>query len=170
MVQAPKWVFVHIVIGSFAREGQSLYNYPYHNVNRMYCYPATSYPTVQSTAYPQGIPSFQPNNQWYSYPTYRQYPDVDPTLFNESAIEMQKLMNDASIVLKRIAESKDFAKKVMSAAQESHLQEVDRLIQSTGIKSKVETSFNPDGINMTFKSKVGQTDCCKLTVALLWRG
>lgn len=126
---------------------------------------------VQFT-HPQGIPSFPtnyyPNYHWY--PTYRQFPEVDPTLFNESAIEMQKLMNDASIVLKNIAESKDFAKKVMSAAQESHLQEVDRLIQSTGIKSKVESSFNPDGINMKFSSKVGQTDCCKLTVSLLWRG
>jgi hypothetical protein len=149
-----------------------LYNYPFQDVHQMHYYPL-HYPLIPFTNFPGVSPyptSYHPNFHWYTYPTYRQFPDVDPTLFNESAIEMQKLMNDASIVLKKIAESKEFAKKVMSAAQESHLEEVDRLIQSTGIKSKVETSFNPDGINMKFSSMVGQTDCCKLTVALLWRG
>lgn len=98
----------------------------------------------------------------------RQYPEVDPTLLEQSAKSMQNLMREASLVLNKLADSKSFASKIMSAAQHSNMDEVDRLIQSTGIKSKVKTSFNPDGINMKFSSSIGQTECCHLTIALRW--
>jgi hypothetical protein len=98
-----------------------------------------------------------------------QYPAVDVTLFNQSAIAMQKLMKEASLVLNKFAESQGFAYKVMDAAQKSDLKEVERLIKTTGIKSKVHTTYNPDGINLKLSSKVGATDCCHLTIALRWR-
>ncbi|MDQ0245500.1 hypothetical protein J2S09_003077 [Bacillus fengqiuensis] len=104
-----------------------------------------------------------------SYPNpLRQYPQVDPTLFNQSAIAMQTLMKDASILLNELAESKEFDSKIMVAAQQSNKKEVEKLIKSTGIKSKVDTSFNPDGINLKLSSKVGGTECCHLTIALRW--
>ncbi|MFS0863696.1 hypothetical protein [Fredinandcohnia sp. 179-A 10B2 NHS] len=114
-------------------------------------------------------------NDYYEYPTYqyhpyyRKLPETDPTLFNESAISMQGLMKDASHILNHLATSKPFAKKVMAAAQASNLNEVNKLLKSTGIKSEVNTSFNPDGINLKLSSKVGSTDCCQLTIALRWR-
>lgn len=46
---------------------------------------------------------------------------------------------------------------------------VERLFKSTGVKSKVDTTYNPDGINLKLSSKVGSTDCCQLTIALRWR-
>lgn len=104
-----------------------------------------------------------------SYPApLRQYPQVDPTLFNQSAIAMQTLMKDASILLNKLAESKDFDSKIMAAAQQSNKTEVEKLIKSTGIKSKVDTSFTPDGITLKLSSKVGSTECCHLTIALRW--
>ncbi|WP_231597588.1 hypothetical protein [Bacillus sp. SA1-12] len=98
----------------------------------------------------------------------RQYPDVDPTLFEQSAKSMQKLMREASLILDRFAQSKPFAQKVMYAAKQSNMKEVERLIKSTGIKSEVETSFNPDGINLKLSARVGGSECCHLTIALRW--
>jgi uncharacterized NAD(P)/FAD-binding protein YdhS len=105
---------------------------------------------------------------YYNQLPYRQYPDVDPTLLEQSAKSMQTLMKDASLVLNRLAESKLFASKVMSAAQHSNMKEVDMLIKSTGIKSKVETSFNPDGIRLKLSSILGNTECCHLIISLRW--
>jgi hypothetical protein len=105
----------------------------------------------------------------FSLPSYRQSPPVDPTLFSQSAIAMQKLMKDGSLILKKLAESKEFAFKVMSAAQESDTKEVQQLIQSIGIQSKVDIYYNPDGIRLTLSSKVGQIECCKLAISLRWK-
>lgn len=107
----------------------------------------------------------------YPYPTktYRQFPEVDPGLLFESANETKKLMREASIVLNRFAESKEFDEKVMAAAQESNITKVEQLIKSIGITSEVDVHFNPDGLRMEFNSKVKETDCCKLSIALRWR-
>ncbi|MGM0875326.1 MAG: hypothetical protein ACQEWV_11085 [Bacillota bacterium] len=108
-----------------------------------------------------------PYNYFYQQPI-RLYPGVDTSLLEQSAKSMQNLMKEASLVLNKLAESKPFANKIMYAAQHSNMKEVEMLIQSTGIKSKVKTSFNPDGINFKLSSKVGSSDCCHLTIALRW--
>jgi hypothetical protein len=123
------------------------------------------------SAYPP-VPYQQPFYNAYPafpLPPYRQYPPVDPTLFSQSAIAMQKLMKDGSLILKKLAESKEFAFKVMSAAQESHTKEVKQLIKSIGIQSKVDIYYNPDGIRLTLSSKAGQIECCKLAISLRWK-
>ncbi|MBM7647376.1 hypothetical protein JOC78_000297 [Bacillus ectoiniformans] len=112
---------------------------------------------------------------FYSHPIYftpvasRQFPKVDASLFNQSAIEMENLMKDAQLLIKKLAASKDLDQKIMSAAQQSNNKEVDRLIQSTGIQSTVETSFTPDGLHLNFIGKTNGYDCCHLTIALKWR-
>ncbi|MFZ3588712.1 hypothetical protein ACOI1C_05375 [Bacillus sp. DJP31] len=98
----------------------------------------------------------------------RELPNVDVTLFNESAVAFKHLMRDASTVLDRLADHKDFASEVMAAAQGSDTAKVEHLIESTGIKSIVEPTFNPDGLTMVFHAKVQDTDCCKLTMTLRW--
>ncbi|MFD1738496.1 hypothetical protein ACFSCX_18400 [Bacillus salitolerans] len=101
--------------------------------------------------------------------TNREFPEVDVTLFNESANAFKRLMRDASIVLDALAGSKHFDFELMSAAQVSDKKKVDQLIQSTGIKSKVDTTYNPDGITLNFQESVKNTECCKLTMKLRWR-
>jgi hypothetical protein len=102
-------------------------------------------------------------------PKYRSYPTVDPTLFTESAGAMQQLMKEASVVLKQLSESKEFASEVMGAAQEGKMEKVDQLLKSTGVHAKVKADYNPDGINLKLSSSVGETDCCHLTISLRWR-
>ncbi|MFT4412977.1 hypothetical protein ACLM5H_03860 [Fredinandcohnia humi] len=148
-----------------------MYHHPYKFSNQGQ--PITvMYPGYYSNVTPQ--PIFNETHTYSHYPQDNQYhrtrklPAVDPTLFSESAISMQTLMKDASLVLAHLADSKAFAQKVMTAAQASNLDEVNRLLKSTGVKSKVNASFNPDGINLKLSSKVGTTECCQLTIALRW--
>lgn len=98
----------------------------------------------------------------------RQYPEVDSTILEQSAKSMKNVMKEASIVLNKLADSKSFANKVMAAAQQSNITEVEHLIQSTGIKSKVKTSFNPDGIMLKLSSSFDNVECCHLTITLRW--
>jgi hypothetical protein len=103
------------------------------------------------------------------YPSMRQQPPVDPNLLYHSANESKKLMKDASIVLNRLSESKEFDSKLMYAAQISDINEVKRLIHSTGVTSDVDVHYNPDGLRLEFKSMIESLDCCKLMIALRWK-
>ncbi|AGT33278.1 hypothetical protein M493_15310 [Geobacillus genomosp. 3] len=98
----------------------------------------------------------------------RPYPPVDPAIFSQSAATAQTLMNDAGVILKRLAESRSFAATVMSAAQEGKTEEVKRLIRSLGIRSKTDVYFNPDGIRLTLSPPPGAFPCCQLVVGLRW--
>lgn len=100
---------------------------------------------------------------------HRQFPEVDTKNLHQSAQETRKLMKEASIVLDKFADSKEFSKKVMEAAQESKMDEVKRLIKSLGITSEISIYYNPDELRLVFYSKVKNAECCKLTVALRWR-
>ncbi|THE10127.1 hypothetical protein E1I69_19815 [Bacillus timonensis] len=103
------------------------------------------------------------------YTYYRQFPEVDPTLFKQSAEEMRILMKDASLILAKLADSREFTKKVMAAAQASNDQEVERLLKTTGIQSKVKATFNPDGLNLHLEASVKGSKSSILTIALRWR-
>ncbi|MCC3355744.1 hypothetical protein [Bacillus sp. REN16] len=108
-------------------------------------------------------------NSYDPYAYYRKLPEVDPTLFKESAEEMRILMRDASVILAKLADSKDFAKQVMAAAQASNDQEVNRLLKTTGIQSHVKATFNPDGLNLQLEASIAGTKSSLLTIALRWR-
>lgn len=130
-----------------------------------YYYPYYQGQPCQYQKYPSHFVPNQPLNWYYRFP----YPPVDPSLFTQSANETKNLLEDASLVLTKIAESKEFASNVMNAAQKSNSEEVERLIKSTGVQSHVDTTYNPDGMNLTFSSKIEGSDCCKLDIALRWR-
>lgn len=119
-----------------------------------YVYPACYYPPCYHHA---------------SWPV-RQYPPVDPELFQQSANETKKLMNDANVILDKLAESKEFDAKLMEAAQVSDEEEVNRLIHSLDIATEVDVSFNPDNLRLEFRSKAADTDlqCCRLLIAVRW--
>ncbi|MFC4322211.1 hypothetical protein [Litchfieldia salsa] len=103
------------------------------------------------------------------YPGIRQQTPVDSNILYQSANVSKKLMKEASIVLDRLAQSKEFDSKLMYAAQISDINEVKRLIHSTGVTSDVDVYYNPDGLRLEFKSNVEALDCCKLTITLRWR-
>lgn len=112
-----------------------------------------------------GYPLIRPN----TYDPIRQYPEVDPNLLYHSANESKKLMKEASIVLNKLSESKEFDAKLMYAAQASDIEEVKRLIYSIGVTSEVDVQYNPDSLRLEFTSQVANMDCCRLLIALRWR-
>ncbi|RLL45146.1 hypothetical protein D8M04_09800 [Oceanobacillus piezotolerans] len=99
----------------------------------------------------------------------RQYPPINPEIFYQSANVMKQLVNDATIVLNKFAESKEFDKQIMVAAQKGNRTEVERLIYSLGIQSKVKINYNPDEIRLEFRSNVNDKECCRLLVAVRWK-
>ncbi len=118
---------------------------------------------------------FPPPNNYvpYFYPPHYQYqrvyPQVDPTLFITSAKHMQIIMKDASILLDRMASSRQFAFDLMTAAQNSEQAKVNQMLKNTGIQTTPKISFNPDGLILNFSSVAEDLDCCHLTLSLRWR-
>ena len=78
-------------------------------------------------------------------------------------------MKEASMVLNKLSEPKEFDADLMYAAQASDIKEVKRLIHSIGVTSDVDVNFNPDSLRLEFTSKVANMDCCRLLIALRWR-
>ncbi len=116
-------------------------------------------------------------NPYYHYPNprpievstyYRTYPDVDPTQFKKSAESFQRLMNDASQIFERLAQSEEFAFEVMQAAQVDDVQRVQELVESTGVHGNVDIDYNPDGLTLEMHSQVEGSDCCILTMVIRW--
>ncbi|MDN4495613.1 hypothetical protein [Ureibacillus aquaedulcis] len=95
------------------------------------------------------------------------YPPVDADILYESANQSNKLMKEASMVLGKLASSKEFGARLMDVAQRSNTKEVERLIQSVGITSDVVVYYNPDGLEMEFRAR--NLDCCKLSISMRWR-
>lgn len=123
---------------------------------------------------------YQPGYYYYPVPYHtidmsygrsirQQFPPIDPNLLCHSAIETKKLMKEASIVLDKLEDSKEFNSELMHAAQSSNKKEVSRLINSLGLTSDVTIDFNPDGLTIAFKSQVESIECCHLNIALRWR-
>jgi hypothetical protein len=98
----------------------------------------------------------------------RPFPEVNPTKLHDSAVAFQALMKEANVILTKLEDSESFAIQLMEAAQQSNHDEVDRLIQSTGVNKNVKTTFNPDGVKMELISQSNDLECCRLLMSLRW--
>ncbi|MUV36407.1 hypothetical protein JNUCC1_00209 [Lentibacillus sp. JNUCC-1] len=97
------------------------------------------------------------------------YPEVDTQYFQQAALTFQALMEDASQLTNALADNTNLAHDIMANAQENNLQRVEELVQSTGVKGKVDVRYNPDGIHFEMSSHVSGVDCCKPNMAINWR-
>jgi hypothetical protein len=95
----------------------------------------------------------------------RPFPEVDPSKFNEAGLDCQRLMAGSIPFVEKIGNSKEFAKQLISAAQESKHEEVDRLIKEAGVPGKVQTKFNPDGILLEISNNDEQ---CGIVLRMNW--
>lgn len=77
-------------------------------------------------------------------------------------------MQQANLLIEKIANSDEFAHQLMHEAQLSNTEKVEELILSTGITLKVKTSFTPTGIRIELDNAEKQGGCCKLLMALRW--
>jgi len=85
-----------------------------------------------------------------------------------SAKYMQSLMKDASVLLEKMADSKEFAKQLMNAAQESKQKLIEDQIKQTGIQNIPIVTYTPDGLKLRFSKEVDQINCCNLTLSVRW--
>lgn len=126
--------------------------------------PRVYYPPNQAT-----LPYYYPAIYHPYYPYYyRQYPSVNPTMFMSSAVQMQTIMKDASLLLNQMASSKQFSSDLMGAAQESKMQVVTEMIKGTGVVTMPNISYTPDGLKLIFSTKADDVECCNLTLKLRW--
>lgn len=100
---------------------------------------------------------------------YRQLPEVNPSTFMSSAKHMRIIMRDASTLLNRMADSREFSYSLMTAAQESNQQKVENLLKSSGIQTSPKVTYNPDGLKLSFTTQANNIECCHLTLDLRWR-
>ncbi|WP_066056033.1 hypothetical protein [Robertmurraya korlensis] len=137
------------------------------------CFP---YYSVPVQAYPHYSPYYTTGTRqtpfYYHYyqPIYGQRPfqEVNPQLFMTSAKYMQSLMKDASVLLERMADSKEFAKQLMTNAQESKQKLVEDQIKQTGIGNIPVVSYTPDGLKLVFSKDLDSINCCNLTLTVRW--
>ena len=97
-----------------------------------------------------------------------QFPPIDTKRLHSSAEKFQEIMQDARLLIDRIVSTPSFAAELMDAAQLSNKKRVEELIISTGVRVKVETTFNPSGIQIKFNNSELDGGCCKLEIGLLW--
>ena len=107
-------------------------------------------------------------DEWSRLPGFRPYPEVNTELFKASAQKAITLMADANLVMEKIHSTSSYSSDLMAAAQQSNQAEVERLIQSAGIKKKPKITYNPDGITMNFQDFVGDRECCHIILQLRW--
>ncbi|MEH7503984.1 hypothetical protein V7152_18550 [Neobacillus drentensis] len=127
----------------------------------MYYYP------YQYPIYPP-LPAYPTHIMPQPYP--RSYPPVDVKTFEDSVKSFRFLMDQARILLDRLKDI-EFAKKMLSAAQQGKKADVDHLISTIGLKVLVVTKFTPTGVNFELISKTDPqhpVSCCTLNVAMKW--
>lgn len=103
----------------------------------------------------------------YTFP-HRQFLPVNPKMFMETAKKMDPLLKDAEVLMRHISSTEAFAKKLMNAAQQSNLNEVNQMIAQTGIKSKADIRFNPSGLILILSRKNDPLDCCHVELRVRW--
>jgi hypothetical protein len=126
-----------------------------------------SYPVYPPSPGYQGFSAY---SYQQAYLPYRQYPPVNIEIFSKSIKSFRLLMEQGSILLDRLGDA-DFDQKIMEAAQQGNKAEVDRLIQSIGLKVPVNTKFSPTGVTFELTANPdpnNPANCCTLSVNMKW--
>lgn len=120
--------------------------------------------------YHRKIPTLAAFHPYLHYPLYfRELPEANPSKLINSAKDTLTLLPDVETCLKKLANSPDFSKNLMNAAQLSKTETVEQLIKSIGVKESPTIAYNPDGITLNFDHKNKPPYCCFLSVQLRWR-
>ena len=140
-----------------------MYNY----ANPYLAYPYY-YPNV-STVPAQYAPAHYNGNlqQWNNVRQF-QYPEVDTHNLNASVKRFLEIMEQADLLLSKMAEDNEFAGEFMRAAQRSDNDRVQELIALTGVTIKIAATYTPTGVRIFFDNSKEDGGCCDLLVALRW--
>ncbi|MFC5450832.1 hypothetical protein [Paenibacillus aestuarii] len=133
-------------------------NYPpayYWDPFRHTYYPYASYPP-ELFGHP---PSYPESN--------REMPPVNTNMLEHSVTSLQKIVNDATIVLSKLKD-KQIAHQLMTAAQAGNQQEVERIVHTFGIAEPIQTTYTPSAIQFKIDPVPQESHCCSLTMMLKW--
>jgi len=123
-----------------------------------YYYPPAYWPAYYVT----------PNYQSHAF-SHRPYPEVNTELLIKSAEQMKVLLKEADVLMDHIKSSTELAAELMNAAQQSNKSKLIQLLKSSGIQSKMDASYTPDGLNIMLYTSVGDLDCGHLKISIRWR-
>ena len=101
--------------------------------------------------YPIPLPSYDNGYHLLSRQPYT-YPPVDTAYFQHSVVSFQSLMKQASLILDKLAGSKELCAGLMKAAQQGNQAEVDRIVKSTGVISAVTTVYTPTAVQFLLQA------------------
>ncbi|WP_332650570.1 hypothetical protein [Lysinibacillus sp. 54212] len=133
------------------------YRNPYSATANLYRWPfmwTAIHPStpLSKQAMPTNLPSNNP------------FPPVDTHKLKASATRIQKVMEQAQLLINKISTSDPFAHNLMDAAQQSDRKTVEQLIATAGVTVHYEMKYTPDGIRILFKEK----NCCSMGIVLNW--
>lgn len=138
----------------------------------MYYYPYTYPYSVDyqryQPYYPLSFLTQYPYSGWDMYRQQNPFPPVNPSGLEDSAKRFKKLMEQAHLLIEKIAEEPNFAYNLMDAAQKSNSQKVNELIASTGVTIRTKTEFTPTGIHIVLENSEIAGGCCDMLIALRW--
>ncbi|RAP75190.1 hypothetical protein [Paenibacillus montanisoli] len=121
-------------------------------MNYYYGYPSASY------AYPY----------WIGYADRSPSPDpADVTQFKHSASQFLVPTLEMYHLLNLLAHSPDLATEIKEAASKSDHKKVESLIRSSGFKTPVSVSYNPEGLQVTL-SPLDSNACFAIRLSLCW--
>jgi hypothetical protein len=102
---------------------------------------------------------------YYSPPInrQRQYPKNIVTTFQNSAKAMNQLIEEMTLILVKINSSKEFAKRLRSAAQLDNKEQVIIMIKEAGVTANIKIKYNPDQLVIHLYNNSGST-----SVTLPW--
>ncbi|WP_018924514.1 hypothetical protein [Salsuginibacillus kocurii] len=97
------------------------------------------------------------------------YGPVDITYFEQSLSASQQLLNEASQLIQSLEASPELMDDLMTAAQADDKEEVNEIIESIGIPTDVETTYNPSSVTFKLVADAPHSlHCCTLTIRVQW--
>src|SRR5699024_8756446 len=130
------------MVHSFPKTGLRAY------INGMYSYVREGNLSMYDS-YDSGF--YYPPNYYMNYWPSRQYPDVNPKVLNQSAQASKDQMEEASLVLDKLATSEEFSIAFMSAVYESNRTAIKRIIHFLDINSDVGITYTTHGLHLVFR-------------------
>lgn len=120
------------------------------------------YPPVQYHLYPAHPYHYAPYWAWD-----RNFPPVNTKMLSNSVVTSEHLLKDASIVVKKLTDP-TIAGQLMTNAQNGNQKEVDRIVQTFGSESAIETSYTPSAVQFVLGPRITGKPCCQVTLMLKW--
>ena len=103
----------------------------------------------------------------YTHPYYRNFPPIEVTRFQHSAVACTNLMKEGQKLLDKVNQDAQFAHELKDAAQKNDQSHVHALIQRAGITSPFHIAYTPDALRVDLNTG-NEDSCSELTVKLCW--